>query len=402
MWTCSFTSHTGIAIHACMFLMYDVLCSFLLGTVRDTVVALVEMVKNLRRSSGSDSSHDSCSGGWGTKDNVEEDMEDEVASRSSDKGEQLSAYGYLKLGPEDLVVVDTTSECIFSIIPMSMKLSSIKDKTVLYFYQLECNPPPSAAVSTFFDSDAEVIVKKSDHCLAGFDGTTATAAAAQETMSPHANTDDQVVKCMDVDDNTGHENSSTICRPMDGAEEEENILLKQPIRDGSNEVWDDEDESSPPSGDGRDDNIPAASGSWRDDDEAEADECTTIGVNISTRFDATRATRRTNKHEAAALHLSQGDPHAAASAAAAADTRSTPTPSLPTYKNLSNNQSFYYVLQRSLERSNMYFVNYFRLQLLDMPLICSLDSQRLLTGIELYDWLSSRFQRFIKDPIHIR
>ncbi len=355
-----------------------VLCSFLLGTVWDTAVALVEMVKHLRGSSGSDSSHsrDSCFS-RGTKD-MEEDMEDE-ASRSSDEEEQLSAYGYLKLSPEDLVVVDTTPERIFSTMPMFRKLSSIRDKTVLYFYQLECISPPSAAVGRVFDN-GEVIVKKSDHHPADFAGT------AQEKSS-HATTDERVVKRMEVDD-TRPESSSTICRPMDDTEEE-NILL-QSIRGGSNEVLD-EDESSPLSG-GESDNIPVTLGPWRELSMAEA-ECA-IGVSISTRFGATEAARQTKKHKAA-LHLSQGGPHAAAAA-----TEST-TSSSPTYNN-STNQPLYYVLHRSLERSNVYFFNYFRLQLLDMPLVCSLSSQPPLTGIELYDWLLSRFQRFIKDPIHIR
>ncbi len=282
----------------------------------------------------------------------DEDMED-IDSKISDE-EELSPYGYLELRPEDLVIVDTAPEQVFSIFPMYRKLSTIKDKKVLYFYQLERNTSSPLAVDRVFDNGTAVV--KSNH-PANF----ASTAATQETS--HSS---ELVNHMDVD-------AEPESRPsLDDTEIKESST---PSRGGTA--------------------VPALD-PWPDISAAETEYA--IGVSYTTGFDTTRTTeaQQLNQHEATP-RLNQGYPH---SSSPTTTTTGLSTHSLPTRN--PPNQSIFYVIHRSLERTNIYFFNYFRLQLLAMPLVCSLDSQKPLTGIELYDWLASRFERFIKDPVHIR
>ncbi len=314
------------------------------------------MLKSLGKGSESKSSPQSRGSYFDDEDMnaTVEDMEDNDSTISVE--EELLPYGYLELRPEDLVAVDTAPEQIFSIIPMYKKLLTIKDKKVLYFYQLERSTSSPLAVDRAFDNGAAVV--KSNH-PADFARTTATQEKSHSS---------ELVKHMDVD-------AELESRPsLDDSEKESSTLSR--------------------SGDAV--AVPAL-GLWPDVSVAET-ECA-IGVSFPTRFDTTRTTeaQQLNKHEATRC-LSQGYPHS--SSGTTTTTTESSTYPLPMYN--APNQSLFYVIHRSLERTNVYFFNYFRLQLLAMPLVCSLDSQKPFTGIELYDWLASRFERFIKDPVHIR
>jgi ubiquitin C-terminal hydrolase/Ca2+-binding EF-hand superfamily protein len=79
---------------------------------------------------------------------------------------------------------------------------------------------------------------------------------------------------------------------------------------------------------------------------------------------------------------------------AAAACEANPPPVLP-----STQRGLFFVLNRSLEQNAAYFFNRFKLQVVDTPLVCSFDPLQPCTGMELYSKLSSRFHRFIKDPV---
>ncbi len=374
----------------------------LLGTVWDIAVALTEMVKSLEGGSGggSDSEHSqgSC---FDLGADTMEDTSYDVASSTSDEEEELSAYSYLKLIPEDLVAVDATHDRIFSSIPMYGKLNTIKDKEVLYFYQLERTPSPTPTVtasvdSRVFDNSTVAHRSKSDYpqSLAGYARTQEKSNNATEVRERR------------MEDDTGGGRESVTCRPMDEMEEENSSRLS-PRSNRSEVVLDDKDGGGLLS-DG-DDNISSGLDPWPEVSLAEA-ECAT-GVNFPTFLGKRTEIQQQVNKRGASSRLNQGggeeeeeeDPHSSSYKTSTTTVFTKPSTSISLSTCSSPpSKALYYVLHRSLERSNVYFFNSFRLQLLDMPLVCSVNSQRPLTGIELYNWLASRFQRFIKDPVHIR
>ncbi len=316
------------------------------------------MLKSIEKGNLTNSSRDSlgnCFDSGEDMDTAVENMDSKISGE-----EETSLYDCLTIRPEDLIAVDiTTPEQIFSVIPMYRKVCTIKNGKVLYFYELERNV--STPLSGDGISDTGVEVAKS---------MATTIPPSQEKSHPSELSEGMNVN---IGPTKGRKPS------LDYTDSQESTLSRGDSGAG----------------------VLSTLGPLHDLSVAETEYAT--GVSLTAKFHTTtkaEAQQLNEKQHEAMPHLKQGYPHSSSNTPIATPAGSSASYSVPSYR--PTNQSLFYVVHRSLERTKVYFSNYFRLRLLPMPLVCSLDFRKSVTGVELYDWLASRFERFIKDPIHIR